>query len=111
MGETLPDHGSTRAGPYRGRSLGLLLLVAVVAALAAAGGTALLVNIVERKQEARNPFYRVVELTDETEDPAVWGRISPCNTSATYGRLIRCAPASGGARHGQERPPTRTRAR
>ena len=29
-------------------------------------GAALLVNIFERKQEARNPFYRVVELDDET---------------------------------------------
>ena len=39
--------------------------------------TALLANIFERKQEARNPFFRVVELTDETEDPAVWGKNFP----------------------------------
>jgi nitrite reductase (cytochrome c-552) len=39
--------------------------------------TALLVNIVERKQEARNPFYRVVELTDDTTDPGVWGKNFP----------------------------------
>jgi nitrite reductase (cytochrome c-552) len=51
--------------------------VAGLAALATAGGVALLVNISERKQEARNPFYRVVELTDETEDPAVWGKNFP----------------------------------
>ena len=49
----------------------------MVAALAAAGVTALLVNIFERKQEARNPFYRVVELDDETDDPAVWGKNFP----------------------------------
>jgi nitrite reductase (cytochrome c-552) len=48
-----------------------------LALLAAVGGAALLVNILERKQEARNPFYRVVELTDETEDPAVWGKNFP----------------------------------
>lgn len=59
-------------GPIR-----LMLITAVVATLAAAGGAALLVNILERKQEARNPFYRVVELTDETEDPAVWGKNFP----------------------------------
>ena len=29
------------------------------------------------KQEARNPFYRVVELTDDTEDPAIWGKNFP----------------------------------
>jgi nitrite reductase (cytochrome c-552) len=54
-----------------------MVVVAVVAALAAAGATALLVNIFERKTEARNPFYRVVELTDETVDPALWGKNFP----------------------------------
>ena len=39
--------------------------------------TALLVNIFERKSEGKNPFYRVVEITDETDDPAVWGRNFP----------------------------------
>ena len=28
-------------------------------------------------QESRNPFYRVVELTDEIEDPALWGKNFP----------------------------------
>jgi len=51
------------------------LFVAVVAVTV--GVTALLVNIFEHKQEARNPFIRVVELTDETVDPAVWGRNFP----------------------------------
>jgi nitrite reductase (cytochrome c-552) len=54
----------------------VIVIVAVVAALAA-GITALLVNIFERKQEARNPFYRVVELNDDTDDPAVWGKNFP----------------------------------
>lgn len=53
------------------------VLTTVVAALVAVGGLALLVNIMERKQEARNPFFRVVELTDTTEDPAVWGKNFP----------------------------------
>jgi nitrite reductase (cytochrome c-552) len=53
------------------------LLMAVVAALVGAGVTFLLVTIVEHKQEARNPFFRVVELTDETEDPAIWGKNFP----------------------------------
>ena len=55
-------------------ALGGLVLVF---AIAAAGVTALLVNIVERKQEAREPFFRVVELTDDTEDPAIWGKNFP----------------------------------
>ncbi|MFL6194094.1 MAG: ammonia-forming cytochrome c nitrite reductase subunit c552 [Thermoanaerobaculia bacterium] len=66
-------------GKERGgrRTLRLLLATAVVAALAAAGITALLVNIFERKKEARDPFFRVVQLTDDTEDPAVWGKNFP----------------------------------
>jgi len=52
-------------------------LVVVVAALVAVGGLTLLVNIIERKQEAKNPFYRVVELTDDTEDPLVWAKNFP----------------------------------
>ncbi len=54
-----------------------LTLAAVAAALVTLGVVALLVNIFERKQEARNPFYRVVELTDDTEDPAIWGKNFP----------------------------------
>ena len=54
-----------------------LILAAVVAALVTLGVVALLVNIFERKQEARNPFYRVVELTDDMEDPAIWGKNFP----------------------------------
>ncbi len=54
-----------------------IVLVTLAAMLGAAAVTALLVNIIERKQEARNPFYRVVELDDETVDAAVWGKNFP----------------------------------
>ena len=54
-----------------------VLLIALIAVVAAFAGFALLVTIVERKQEAKNPFFRVVELTDTTEDPAVWGKNFP----------------------------------
>src|SRR5215216_7091442 len=60
-----------------GRTIKLIVITAFVTALVAAGLVALLVNIFERKQEARNPFYRVVEITDDTEDPAVWGKNFP----------------------------------
>jgi nitrite reductase (cytochrome c-552) len=53
------------------------LIALTIAALATIALTALLVNIFERKQEARNPFFRVVELTDDTGDPAVWGKNFP----------------------------------
>ncbi|MCX7047459.1 MAG: ammonia-forming cytochrome c nitrite reductase subunit c552 [Candidatus Sumerlaeota bacterium] len=55
----------------------IMALTAIGAAIAALGVTALLVNIFERKQEAKNPFFRVVELNDQTEDPALWGKDFP----------------------------------
>lgn len=59
------------------RRFSLLLITALMTAVAAAAVAALLVNIVTRQQEARNPFYRVVELTDDTEDPTQWGKNFP----------------------------------
>ena len=50
----------------------ILLGTIVVVALAAAGVTALLVNIFERKSEARNPYVRLVEVTDNDTDPKKW---------------------------------------
>src|SRR5688572_17066523 len=72
--------------PRRGSARGLII-AAVVAALVTLGVVALLVNIFERRQEARNPFYRVVELTDDTEDPAVWGKNFPQQYDA-YRRTV-----------------------
>jgi nitrite reductase (cytochrome c-552) len=66
----------TVSSPAPRRRLGLVA-VALVAAVAGAGAAALLVNIFEHKQEAKNPFFRVVELDDATEDPAIWGKNFP----------------------------------
>lgn len=55
----------------------LLIGVTIVSGLLAFGLTALLMNIYERKAEAKNPFFRVVELTDDTADPAIWGKNFP----------------------------------
>jgi nitrite reductase (cytochrome c-552) len=51
-------------------------VIAVVAA-GTAGITALLTNIFERKAEQRQPYVRVVEVSEDTTDPAVWGRNWP----------------------------------
>ena len=63
--------------PEGGRSRQLFLAVVILAAIATVAVTALLINIFERKQEAKNPFYRVVELNDSIDDPAVWGKNFP----------------------------------
>jgi nitrite reductase (cytochrome c-552) len=73
---TAPETDSERKRRRRRFWLLMTLLFVVVAAVTA-GVTALLVNIFQHKQEARNPFVRVVELTDETVDPAPWGRNFP----------------------------------
>jgi len=82
-----------------------VLIVAVVAALAAAGTAALLVNILERKQEARNPFYRVEQLTDETVDPAVWGRNFPMQYD-DYKRTVDQVRTRYGGSEATQRTPT-----
>lgn len=63
--------------PLPGRSTRFIATLSIAATLAAVAGVALLVNILERKQEAQNPFYRVVELSDTTESPETWGANFP----------------------------------
>ena len=89
----------------RNRAWPVVTLVAVVAALAAASITALLVSIFERQQEARDPFFRVVELTDETEDPAVWGRNFPLQYDA-YRRTVDQQRTRYGGSEAVPRTPT-----
>ena len=57
----------------RGWSLPVILAVVLVFAAIAAGIAALLVNINERKTEARTASVRLVEVTEDTTDPAQWG--------------------------------------
>jgi len=59
----------------RQKGLGVPTLVAIVLLVAAATAavTALLMNIQERKIEARQPFVRLVEVDEDTTDPATWG--------------------------------------
>jgi nitrite reductase (cytochrome c-552) len=91
--------------PKRWSAPKIAILVGVVAALAAAGATALLVNVYERKQEAKNPFYRVVELTDETEDPAVWGKNFPLQYDG-YKRTVDQVRTRFGGSEAVPRTPT-----
>ena len=65
------------AQPTRKRRSLLFVGLVAMAVGATVLGLALLVNIFQRKQEARNPFFRVVELTDDTIDPSIWGKNFP----------------------------------
>lgn len=76
---------------------------------------ALLSNIFERKQEARQPFVRVVEVTEDTMDPKVWGQNWPYEydtylktslpTSTKYGGRGPGASDEGPAAQKLEREP------
>jgi nitrite reductase (cytochrome c-552) len=50
-----------------------LALIAGVCAVLVFLVTGLLTSIFERKQEARNPYVRLVEVSEETTDPTAWG--------------------------------------
>ncbi len=80
--------------------------IAAVAAIGAAGLAALLVNIIQRQQEGLNPFYRVVDLTDDTVDPAVWGSNFPLQYDG-YKRTVDQERTRYGGSEAQARTPTR----
>jgi len=81
------------------------VVAAVLSALATLGISALLVSIHEHKEEARNPFYRVVELTDDTEDPAIWGKNFPQQYDA-YLRTVDMVRTRFGGSESMPRTPT-----
>ena len=86
------------------RNLKLIILTAVIAALAVTAVMALLVNVFERKQEARNPFFRVVELTDDTEDPAIWGKNFPLQYDGYKRTVDQVRTRYGGSEAVQQTP-------
>ncbi|MGN6716186.1 MAG: ammonia-forming cytochrome c nitrite reductase subunit c552 [Candidatus Binatia bacterium] len=69
-------------------------------------GVGLLMNIFERKQEAKKPFYRVVELTDDMDDPAVWGKNFPLQYD-DYKRTVDQVRTRYGGSEAMERTPTK----
>ncbi|MBM4398103.1 MAG: ammonia-forming cytochrome c nitrite reductase subunit c552, partial [Deltaproteobacteria bacterium] len=94
-----------RPGGRKGRGFALLVGITALAAIAAAGTAALLVNITERKHEAENPFFRVVELTDDTEDPEVWGKDFPFQYDS-YRRTVDQVRTRWGGSEAVPRTPT-----
>src|ERR1041385_2373070 len=80
-------------------------LVVVLSAIAVFAVTALLINIFERKQEARNPFYRVVELNDTISDPAIWGKNFPMQYD-TYLRTVDMERTKYGGSEAMPHSPT-----
>jgi nitrite reductase (cytochrome c-552) len=59
----------------------------------------------ERKQEGKNPFYRVVELDDNTVDPEVWGKNFPLQFDG-YRRTVDQVRTRYGGSEAVPRTPT-----
>jgi nitrite reductase (cytochrome c-552) len=60
----------------KGRALLVVLVAALFAVVAVLAGV-LIANVAAKKEQAKVPSVRVVQITDETEDPAVWGKNFP----------------------------------
>ena len=101
MAETIDNDAFSRRRRRR-----IFFLIVGAAVLATIVGVALLMNIFERKQEARNPFYRVVELTDDTDDPAVWGKNFPLQYD-DYKRTVDQVRTRYGGSEAVPRTPTK----
>src|SRR5262245_34839226 len=56
----------------------------------------LLTNIFERKQEARQPFVRLVEVTENTMDPKIWGQNWPAQYDSYLKTSLPTATKYGG---------------
>lgn len=94
-------------------------LLVVLGFVGVAGVTALLLalltNIFERKHEARQPFVRLVDVTEDTIDPKIWGQNWPNEydsylktalpTSTKYGGRGPGASDAGPAAQKLERDP------
>lgn len=67
----------TAPATAQGGAVALLALVFVVAVIATAGVTWVLITMFTHKQDARQPFVRVVEVDEMTTDPEPWGKNWP----------------------------------
>jgi nitrite reductase (cytochrome c-552) len=98
----MPTPNSADQAPRNRR---LLLISVIVSAIAVIAVAALLVNIFTHKQEARNPYVRVVELNDQIDDPAVWGKQFPMEYDL-YRRTVDMQRTRYGGSEGMPHSPT-----
>ena len=83
-----------------------MVVVGVVSALAAVAATAMLVNIMERKEEGKQTFFKVAEIDENTSDPAVWGRNFPLHYDS-YKRTVDQQRTHFGGSEAVPRTPTK----
>ena len=96
-------HPMSRSSKHEtGRGILLTMILTAVVTVAVA---ALLINIFERKQESRQTFFRVAEVDDMTEDPAVWGENFPLQYDL-YQRTVDIQRTRYGGSEALPRTPT-----
>lgn len=69
--------GHPRSADPSKRTKTLIGLTILLATLATVGVALLLINIIERRDEGEDQFYRVANLDENTVDPAIWGQNFP----------------------------------
>ena len=97
-----PDPAEKAPRQWSTRTLAIVTSLAAGAAVLVA---VLLTNITRRQDEGRNPFYRVVEITDTTEDPAIWGKNFPQQYDG-YMRTVDQVRTRYGGSEAEPRTPT-----
>jgi nitrite reductase (cytochrome c-552) len=100
-----PPAASTSPPRTRKRVVLSFVLVALAAAAVAAVAAIVLVSVTRKKEEAKNPFYRVVELDDTVSDPAVWGKNFPMQYDG-YKRTVDSVRTMYGGSEALPRDPT-----
>ncbi|MCH8345030.1 MAG: ammonia-forming cytochrome c nitrite reductase subunit c552 [Planctomycetes bacterium] len=105
MTDKTKDSVAENQGPRRSKSLVFLGGIVALAAVVTFGLVGLLVSIFQHKQDAKNPFFLVVELTDETEDPSLWGKNFPLQYDA-YLRTVDMQRTRFGGSEAMPRTPT-----
>jgi nitrite reductase (cytochrome c-552) len=81
------------------------VLVAILSAVGAVAAAAFLVNVFERKREADRAFFQVVDIKEDTVDPAVWGRNFPLQYES-YRRTVDQHRTRFGGSEAAPRTPT-----
>ncbi|HUG20698.1 MAG TPA: ammonia-forming cytochrome c nitrite reductase subunit c552 [Planctomycetaceae bacterium] len=81
-----------------------ILLTTIITAVLTFGIAALLVDIFEKKQEGKDTVFRVVEIEDDTVDPAIWGKNFP-EQYDSYSRTVDMVRTKFGGSEAMMREP------